>query len=363
MQFKSLALSLSLFVAATLLPTASSACTDFIVKAQDGSVVGGRSLEWALPTSSKMVAHPRGQKFASKAPGGKAGLQWTGKHGYVNINMYDIDVVVDGLNEKGLSVGGLFLPTSQFPQPGPQEASRALFILDFGHWLLSNFATVDEVKKALPSVVVWSEFIPSQGMEFTAHYAVHDPSGKSIVIEFMDRRRKVYDNPLGVMTNAPTFDWQVQNLACYMNLSPFNAKTLNLGGLKIAAPGQGTGLLGLPGDWTPPSRFVKTALLTQYSFPAKDAAQAVILAEHILMSLDIPRGAVREQSDKGVLSDTTMWAVIKDQKNLVYYFRSYDNTTLRAVRLDKLNLKAGAKVVSMPLETPPAIQEMSGQLR
>ncbi|MCB2192006.1 MAG: choloylglycine hydrolase family protein [Deltaproteobacteria bacterium] len=346
-----------------MLPSASQACTDFIVKAVDGTVVGGRSLEWSVPTKSHMIAHPRDYKFASKAPGGKTGLSWTGKYGFVNVNMYGVDVVVDGMNEKGLSVGSLFLPISKFPQPKPQDTPRSLFILQFGHWMLSNFATVEEVKKALPSVVVWSEVVPSIGMAFTAHCAVHDAQGNSIVIEFIDHQCKVYDNPLGVMTNAPTFDWQLKNLSNFLNLSPYSASPTNYWGLKVSPTGQGSGMLGLPGDATPPSRFVRTVMATQYCLQPCDAGEAVNLANHILMSLDIPKGISREKTDKEILYDRTMWVVIKDLKHRVYYFRSYDNTVLRAVHLDRLNLSAGAKQASIPLETPGEIKDVTQQLR
>lgn len=363
MKLKTLRLFLSLFGALCMLPAASSACTDFIVKATDGTVVDGRSLEWSLPTKSKMIAHPRGQKFVSPAPGNKTGLSWTGKYGFVNVNMYDLDLTVDGMNEKGLSVGSLFLPASKFPKPKPQDASRSLFVLQFGQWILSNFSTVDEVKKALPSVMVWSEIIPSQDMEFTAHTAVHDAQGNSIVIEFIDHKCNVYDNPTGVMTNSPTFDWQLSNLRNYLQLSPYNVQPVSYWGLKITPTGQGSGMLGLPGDATPPSRFVKTVMSTQYSQQPKDAGEAVNLANHILMSLDIPKGISREKTDKGTLYDCTMWVVIKDLKHRVYYFRSYDNLHLRSVHLDRLNLSVGAKVVSIPLESPGKIQDVSGQMR
>lgn len=363
MKIKTIAWFLSLFVALAMLPAAGSACTDFIVKGADGTVVDGRSLEWAIPTKSRMIVHPRGQKYVSKAPGGKTGLTWTGKYGFVSVNMYDVDVVVDGMNEKGLSVGSLFLPASKFPQPTPQQASRSLFILQFGHWMLSNFATVDEVKKALPSVVVWSEVIPDMNMEFTAHTAVHDAQGRSIVIEFMNHQCQVYDNPTGVMTNSPSFDWQLSNLRNYLNLSPYNAQPADYWGLAVSPTGQGSGMLGLPGDATPPSRFVRTVMATQYSLPPADAGQAVNLANHILMSLDIPTGISREKSDSETLYDRTMWAVIKDLKHRVYYFRSYDNLHLRAVHLDRLNLSPGAKQVSIPLETPGTIQDVTQKLR
>jgi choloylglycine hydrolase len=115
---------------------------------------------------------------------------------------------------------------------------------------------------------------------------------------------------------------------------------------------------------TPPSRFVRAVMLTQFSLKPAGAAQAVDLGNHILMSLDIPKGISREKSDKQTLYDCTMWVVIKDLKRRVYYFRSYDNQVFRAVHLDKLDLKQGSKVVSMPLETPPAaITDTSNMLR
>jgi len=274
-----------------------------------------------------------------------------------------VDVTVDGMNEKGLSVGSLFLPASKFPQPKPQDASRSLFVLQFGQWILSNFSTVDEVKKALPSVVVWSEVIPAMDMEFTAHTAVHDAQGNSIVIEFMDNQCQVYDNPIGVMTNSPAFDWQLANLRNYLTLSPYNAQPADYSGLKVSPTGQGSGMLGLPGDATPPSRFIRTVMLTQYSLQPKDAGEAVNLADHILMTLDIPKGISREKSDKDTLYDCTMWVVIKDLKRRVYYFRSYDNPVLQAVHLDRLNLSPGAKQVSIPLETPGRITDTTDKLR
>lgn len=363
MRLKTITAITTLLAALTLIPAASPACTDFIVKAADGTVVDGRSLEWAIPTKSKMTVHPRGQKFVSPAPGKKTGLAWTGKYGFVNVNMYDVDVTVDGMNEKGLSVGSLFLPASKFPQPKPQDASRSLFVLQFGQWLLSNFSTVDEVKKALPSVIVWSEVIPAMGMAFTAHTAVHDAQGNSIVIEFMDHQCQVYDNPTGVMTNSPSFGWQLANLRNYLTLSPYNAQPADYSGLKVIPTGQGSGMLGLPGDATPPSRFIKTVMFTQYSLRPKDAGEAVNLANHILMSLDIPKGISREKSGNDPLYDRTMWVVIKDLKRRVYYFRSYDNPALRAVHLDRLNLSPGAKQVFIPLETPGRIMDVTDKLQ
>jgi len=126
------------------------------------------------------------------------------------------------------------------------------------------------------------------------HIAVHDAAGKNLVIEFIDGEVKVYDNPLGVMTNRPDFEWQINNLRNYINLDAHDRKDKMLNGLKIEPTGVGSGLLGLPGDWTPPSRFVRLAYSLDAALPVKDAAESVNLAEHLLNIVDIPKGVAQK---------------------------------------------------------------------
>src|ERR1035438_9464972 len=89
------------------------------------------------------------------------------------------------------------------------------------------------------------------------HYVLHDAKGNSIVLEWVGGKLNIYDNTVGVMTNSPTYDWQMTNLRNYVSLSPDNAKPVTVNGVQYAANGQGSGLLGLPGDPTPPSRLVQ----------------------------------------------------------------------------------------------------------
>ena len=125
--------------------------------------------------------------------------------------------------------------------------------------MLGNFATVDEVKAAVGDVVVWGEMVPQLGSFAPLHYSVHDAGGKSIVIEYVDGKLHVYDNAVGVLTNSPTYEWHIQNLRNYVNLTAENAKPVKIGNVTYAGTGQGSGLHGLPGDPTPPSRFVMAA--------------------------------------------------------------------------------------------------------
>src|SRR6185295_11904891 len=101
-----------------------------------------------------------------------------------------------------------------------------------------------------------------------------------------------HDAPLGVMANAPTYDWHMTNLANYVNLSVNDVESAKIGGVKVDAFGAGAGLLGIPGDFTPPSRFVRASVYSQSAVPNKTAGDAVLSAFHILNQFDIPKGAV-----------------------------------------------------------------------
>ena len=99
-----------------------------------------------------------------------------------------------------------------------------------------------------------------QGIVAGAHFFIQDKSGKSIAVEPVDGTLKVHDAPLGIMTNAPTYDWHMTNLQNYINLSVKDVEGAKLGPVTLPAFGSGSGLHGIPGDFTPPSRFVRAAI-------------------------------------------------------------------------------------------------------
>jgi choloylglycine hydrolase len=336
------------------------ACTDFQLKANDGAVIVGRSMEFELDLQSRLFVHPRGEKRVSDSPSGK-GLQWVSKYGFVSANAVGLDTVVDGLNENGLSVGFLWLPEStEYQDVLPGGESRAINILDLGAWILGNFDTVSEVKAAMKNVVVWGKFMPQiQGVP-TLHVSVHDAAGNSLVIEFVDGQQKLYDNPNGVLTNEPAFDWQIVNLRNYLNLRALSSGRVNFGGMVLNPTGEGTGLLGIPGDWTPPSRFVRATTMIHFARPADNALQGVNLAQHILNAVDIPKGVVLDDTGS---SDYTQWVLIKDLKNKAVYFRSYDNLLLRSLDLKKLDFRPGAKSRSIPISGGLGFVEVNNLLK
>jgi choloylglycine hydrolase len=318
------------------------ACTSFQVKAEDGTVVVGRSNEFGIDAESQIVFEPAGKLFASKAPDGGKGKSWTSKYAYLGINGLGLaENFADGMSEAGLSIEGLYFTESQYETPGTQEAGIAVSNNDFVSWVLGNFATVDEVKEALPSIRIWGETVAAISGPMPLHFAIHDASGKCIVVEFIGGVKKIYDNPIGVMTNMPEFPWQVTNLRNYLNLSVLIPKAKDFNGIIIKPTGTGSGWHGIPGDWSPPSRFVRIAYLVNATPQAKDRTSALNLAKHILNTVDIPKGSVEAEikgKDVGVsiAKEYTQWSLLLDLTNRVMYYYSYDDMNLKLIDLKKM---------------------------
>ena len=191
---------------------------------------------------------------------------------------------------------------------------------------------------ALKSVAIYAQKIPQMGgMAPPLHFAAQDATGGSIVIEWDNGKLNIYDNPLGIMTNAPNFPYMMTHLRNYVGLNAEQWTGTLYNGVKLAPTGHGAGMFGLPGDITPPSRFIRLAVLRQFADPAPDAAGAVKLARHLMNSVYITRGTIVDRNAAGEVtaSESTQWTAYYDLTNRVLYFQTYDNSTLR-----KIDLKA-----------------------
>ncbi len=293
---------------------------------------------------SDVMMIPRGYARTGTTPDGKEGLKWKAKYASAGANGVGLPVLFDGLNEKGLAAGMFYFPTSAGYMPyTAADAGKTIAQWEVGSWILENFASVEEVKANIGNIVVPAVVFSGWGFAPEAHYIVHDASGKSIVIEYVGGKLNVHDNPLGVLTNSPTFDWHMTNLRNYLNFSMSNAPPVQLGSVKLLPTGQGSGMLGLPGDFTPPSRFVRAVAFSQSVFKPKTGDDAVLEAFHVLNQFDIPKGAAREhEKDEhgNILADYTIWTSANDLKAKRFYFRTFENSQIRVVDLMKMNLDA-----------------------
>ena len=231
--------------------------------------------------------------------------------------------------------------------------------------MLTQFATTDEVREAIESgaVVIVPTVLKNWGPESPPfHYVVYDKSGKSIAIEPVGGKLVVRDNVLGVMTNSPTFDWHMTNLRNYISLNPRNVPDLDISGETFKQLGQGNGMLGLPGDFTPPSRFVRATVFSTTAVPPQSAGAGIKQVFHILNNFDIPVGVAREKSDGVVHTDYTMLTVARDPQNLAYYYKTYDDQTLRVVHLTDFD-KNGTSVKLLSTKSEQPIIDMSSRLK
>lgn len=342
-----------------------SACTGIMLRTKDGSVVHGRTLEFGTPVDTSVAVIPRGQAFTGQTPKGD-GLTYTAKYGAVGIVAFGNPRLLDGVNEAGLAAGSFYFPTfAEYTAVTPENQGKGLSAADFPNWLLTQFATVGEVRKAVESgaVAVMPTVLDGWGpVAPPFHYVVYDKTGASIVIEPVGGKLVIHDNPLGVMTNSPSFDWHMTNMRNFIALNPRDVPPVKIDGETFKALGQGTGMLGLPGDFTPPSRFIRAAVFSATAMPSENAAKGVDQVFHILNNFDIPVGVSRDVVQGVVYSDYTQMTVARDPQAQRYYYKTYDDQTIRMVDLKAFDLNAKT-IVQISTKGQQPVVDMSAKLK
>ena len=355
------------------IPAPALACTAFQITSKDGAQIYFRSMEFGYPFNSKVLVVPRGTDFTGTAPGGKPGKKWTAKYGFVGLNA-DIapTLLADGQNEKGLALGMLYLPGfAQYLDPQAAPADKSIGSWEVLSYLLANCSSVDEAVAALQNdvYVAQQEFVPFKEV-LAVHYWIGDNTGKVVIAEYVGGKLKIHDAPLGTLTNSPPYDWQTINVGNYVDLSPVNMPERTLGAFTSVNYGQGSGAIGLPGDLSPPSRFIRAALFSHWATPGATANETVNLGFHVLNTFDIFNGAIQSNTadqtanTKGFLTssgqpklvntDTTEWAVAHDRTNLKTYVRTYNGLQIQMVDLKAIDFtQPGARVIDLQNDFVP----------
>jgi choloylglycine hydrolase len=339
-QMKIRSLAILLIMALVMLATTKvQACTGITLKAEDGSVVRGRTGEFGVPLDIRLIMIPKGISLDGGAVKGARAKTWTSKHALAGVNAHGKSYVLDGLNDAGLSAGGFYFPDyAEYAEVSGADDGNVVSPLYFINYILTQFATVDEVRKAVGSIKVagakmkeWGGLVPP------FHWIVSDRSGASIVIEPIGGELVVHENPLGVITNSPTFDWHMTNLRNFIYLNPLNVPPVELNKVEFKSLGQGSGLGGMPGDFTPPSRFVRAVVYSQSVFPMSTGNEAVLQAFHILNQFDIPQGAAAGMVEGKREADITQATTVADLKSLKYYVTNYNSRRIKMIDLNRID--------------------------
>lgn len=383
-----------LLLALAALPGAVLACTgiDFSVKIDGyGSrTFAGRTMEFGPDvTSWKLLYVPHKAEYASctlsrlhtcgdDSSGKKIiGYTWQTRYSYTGFTPmrpiknpldpgkpfeYTLKEITDGINEAGLYCGGFYhMGTEEYSKEPYVEGQKNISDMDFIAWVLGQFGTVAELQLALSAKEGGKLFQPVYVRQFDVelldipvtsmkkfpqlHYKVVDRFGAAVVIEFVDGKPRIFDS-VGVITNNPTYDWMVTNLRNYVNLKTENYESVDLLRSTYTKLSNGTGALGLPGDFTSPSRFVRAAYLLDATLTSQrfgnvvqSPEDAILRSFRVLNQFDIPKGAVvevhSENPPKATL-EMTSWTSMADLKSKLYYYHTMNTRVIRMVSLQEL---------------------------
>jgi choloylglycine hydrolase len=329
------------------------ACTGISLTASDGSYVQARTIEWAKgPLKSEYVIIPRAERLTSYTPSGMNGLEFTARYGVVGLAVVEKEFIAEGVNEAGLSAGLFFFPQyGSYTQYNSAHNSTTLADLQVVQWILTQFASIDELKLAVKKIHI-------VGLDKTAvvHWRIGEPSGQQVVMEIVDGEVHFYENIVGVLTNAPGFEWHLANLNNYVNLRPGGATPYKLGEYTLQPIGGSSAMLGLPGDFTPPSRFIRAAFFRNSAPQRSNGLETVLQCFHILNNFDVPI-AIENPEEKSLPSATQWTSAIDLSSRRVYYKTAYNNS-IRLIDLQTIDF-AKVKYQSHPLDdvqTQPIIK-------
>lgn len=255
----------------------------------------------------------------------------------------DQPLYYEATNEKGLSMAGLNFPGNADYKPETEGVDNVA-PFEFIPWILGQCVSLAEAKTLLARMnlvnICFSEELPLTPL----HWIISDREG-SITVESVKEGLKIYDNPVGILTNNPPFDYQMTHLADYMSLSreaPENHFAPELG---LERYSRGMGGMGLPGDLSSASRFVKAAFTKMNSLSGDSESESISQFFHILTSVEQQRGCVHMGEGK---YEITIYSSCCNTDKGIYYYTTYENSQITAVDMHREDLD-GTLPVSYPL--------------
>ncbi|OBS63027.1 choloylglycine hydrolase [Enterococcus mundtii] len=300
----------------------------------------GRNLDLEVSYNEQVTITPRNYPFVyRKVPKQESHYAIIGMAAVVD----NYPLYYDATNEKGLSMAGLNFPgNAHFFDEDPEKTNITPF--EFIPWILSQCKNVEEARTLLADInlvnINFSEELPLSPL----HWILADQE-TSIVIESVAEGLKIYDNPIGVLTNNPTFDYQLFNLNNYRSVSPTTPKNHFSDELDLSVYSRGMGGLGLPGDLSSASRFVKVAFTKLNSVKATTEQESVSQFFHILKSVEQQKGLCDVGNGK---FEYTIYSSCCNVDKGIYYYTTYTNSQINAVDMTKEDLDS-TELITYPL--------------
>lgn len=304
-------------------------CTAIKIKTPEGETHLGRTMDFSYPLDPELYIIPKG-------------YQWnTILNTHLIRNQYNVMgigqnlspvILADGMNDMGFAAAALYFPGYASYDPVPMQNSQKPVIaaLELVNFLLGQCATVEQAASMLRSIRIVGVKDPVTNSIAPLHWILADKTGKCAVAEKTKQGLHIMENPIGVLSNSPDFGWHMTNLRNFMNITPSQQPDNEWPPIMLTPFGQGAGTFGLPGDYTPPSRFVRTAYQLSHTQIPSDGDGAVTACFHILESVSIPKGIV--MTGRGA-ADYTQYISLMNLNTGEYFFRTYDNSQITAVKM------------------------------
>lgn len=313
-------------------------CTAATYKTKD--FYFGRTLDYEFSYNEEITITPRNYEFKFRNKGSISNHYAIIGMAYIAENY---PLYYDAINEKGLGMAGLnFVGNAYYNEQEEGKDNIAQF--EFIPWILSQCATVKEAKVLIEKINILNVSFNDQLPLSQLHWIIADAES-SITVEAVKEGIKVYDNPVGVLTNNPTFDKQLYALNNYINLSNKSPRNTFATDLKLQRYSRGMGAIGLPGDLSSQSRFVRATFVKMNSVSTDEENESVSQFFHILNSVDQQRGCC--QLDDGKYEITIYTSCCNATKG-VYYYTTYNNHQITAVNMHKEDLNVN-QLIRYPL--------------
>ena len=326
-------------------------CTELTEQTNDKNTFLARTMDFTIVLDPSAIIVPRNKKWTSQLGGPQHAIPLA----YLGIGQIFANgqcLFADGVNEKGVACAALYFPGYAQYHEKADSASTNLAPHEVVGYLLGNAKSIEDAIDLLKNLRIVSSPVEQFGIITPLHWIVSDKTGRCIVAEPGESGMEIHENPFGVMTNSPDFNWHTTNLRNYISLRPKQLVEVTLAGVPLNPFSQGSGTFGLPGDHTPPARFVRTVFAKQMSPAAESETDGINNILHALSGVDVPKGSVLTL-DEAI--DYTQYTSILNTSTSCIYFKTYDNYQLRCVRLSDADLD-GKEISHWKINTPQEIQ-------
>lgn len=309
-------------------------CTSLTLTTVDKLTFLARTMDFSFELEAQPVFIPREHLFKSDV---NNNTHFSGPFSFIGAGRQLGEYFfADGVNEKGIGICALYFSNHAMYEESPKDDSVNIAPHEFVPWVLANVSSLDDLPNQLKDLTIVSAKNKLLNLVTPLHWIISDQHNQSLIIEITQSGTHLYENKARVMTNSPEYPWHLEHLDHFAYVQTTPRPIMNFDKHRSISDGAGSGLMGIPGDYTSQSRFLRTAYLAQTIDTPLGSDEAVNTLQHILASADIPKG-VKQQSNGE--PDYTQYKSMMNLSLLDYYFIPYHDTCPVKINLAEAMLK------------------------